>query len=762
VKQVLLYWEGQMLTNVAGDNTARLNGSAVVTGALIGGPAFFFRNAYSSAFRADITNLNLIQPGYNTLTVDDVSFTGITNGAGLLVIIEDASGPAVIEVRDGVDLAYFDFPEPRQSTVAQTYVFPPAPVERAATLTIFASSVAGTMDNARARRPESLEITVNGQTTTFPNELNSWDGDEWDTKTNSVIVPAGATTLTAQLFSRDDLNTGLQPSSLAWIASTLVLNAPDPDLIIEKQTNGADADDANDVDVPVLAPGSPVTWTYRITNTGSLPFTESEIVVTDDLVGPVTQIIERLGNADEVLAPGESWIYQATGTALDLATNPVGVTIVEGCSNGQTTPTLPTYRNIGTVVGTPTVGGDPILVSDPSHYCNNVLPAITIEKATNGEDADTPTGPLIPVGSPVTWTYVVTNTGSVTLTAVTVTDDQGVNVSCPQTVVAPGATMTCTATGIALAGQYANIGSVIGTPVTDAPPVTDDDPSHYFGYIPAAVGDKVFRDINPAGTTPEEIAGGNGLQDAGELGIDGVIVELYSSDNTLISTTVTANGGLYLFPNLPPGDYYLRFINGLGEGIWTTPNVGDNDAIDSDAAEPLSDPRGDARQTATFTLTPGETDLTWDAGLIGVGGAASATVGDRVWLDLNRNGLQDPGETGVTSVPVRLFTAEGTLVRETTTNDQGLYLFTGLNPGQYYVEFVLPDNFAVTEPNVGDNEEIDSDADPVTGRTAVFDLADFVTDLTWDMGLFQITTDLETEEEPQLQLLYLPFIRGNN
>ena len=59
------------------------------------------------------------------------------------------------------------------------------------------------------------------------------------------------------------------------------------------------------------------------------------------------------------------------------------------------------------------------------------LPDIDIEKATNGEDADTPTGPQIPVGGDVTWTYVVTNTGNVDLTNVTVVDDQGVAVQLP-------------------------------------------------------------------------------------------------------------------------------------------------------------------------------------------------------------------------------------------------------------------------------------------------------------------------------------------
>ena len=51
-----------------------------------------------------------------------------------------------------------------------------------------------------------------------------------------------------------------------------------------------------------------------------------------------------------------------------------------------------------------------------------MTPELTIEKATNTEDADLPTGPFIPVGGPVTWDYVVTNTGSADLTGLTVVD----------------------------------------------------------------------------------------------------------------------------------------------------------------------------------------------------------------------------------------------------------------------------------------------------------------------------------------------------
>ena len=83
---------------------------------------------------------------------------------------------------------------------------------------------------------------------------------------------------------------------------------------------------------------------------------------------------------------------------------------------------------------------DPKVVDDPKVTDDA---GISIEKSTNGFDADSPPGPPILVGDPVNWTYVVTNTGDVDLTAVVVTDDQGVAVSCPTDTLAPGESMTC-------------------------------------------------------------------------------------------------------------------------------------------------------------------------------------------------------------------------------------------------------------------------------------------------------------------------------
>jgi hypothetical protein len=138
-------------------------------------------------------------------------------------------------------------------------------------------------------------------------------------------------------------------------------------------------------------------------------------------------------------------------------------------------------------VGDP-VPGQPLKVFDQN--CRAVGPSVEIKKSTNGEDADNAPGPAISVGSPVTWRYVVTNTGTVPLTSVTVRDDRNVAVTCPGTTLAVEQSMTCTGSGVAVAGQYRNVGTVTAT--AGAATVTDDDASHYFGEVPGTVeGPKV-------------------------------------------------------------------------------------------------------------------------------------------------------------------------------------------------------------------------------------------------------------------------------
>ena len=121
-----------------------------------------------------------------------------------------------------------------------------------------------------------------------------------------------------------------------------------------------------------------------------------------------------------------------------------------------------------------------------------------IEKSTNGEDADNAPGPSILVGSPVTWRYVVTNTGTTSLTNVLVTNDRGVSVTCvSQSPFPAGQVMTCTGTGVAMLGQYRSVGKVTANSATGS--VDDSDPSHYLGVTatPPPTGEMTICHIPP-------------------------------------------------------------------------------------------------------------------------------------------------------------------------------------------------------------------------------------------------------------------------
>ncbi|HEX8991052.1 MAG TPA: SdrD B-like domain-containing protein [Anaerolineales bacterium] len=109
----------------------------------------------------------------------------------------------------------------------------------------------------------------------------------------------------------------------------------------------------------------------------------------------------------------------------------------------------------------------------------------------------------------------------------------------------------------------------------------------------------------------------------------------------------------------------------------------------------------------------------------------SATLlGNRVWLDANANGLQDPGERGVGGICVSLYDAGGSLLQRASTDSNGYYGFN-IHPGRYTVQFSRPHGYEFTSQDAG-NEMQDSDADPVSGRASV-DVS--VDDLSVDAGL---------------------------
>ncbi len=127
----------------------------------------------------------------------------------------------------------------------------------------------------------------------------------------------------------------------------------------------------------------------------------------------------------------------------------------------------------------------------------------------------------------------------------------------------------------------------------------------------------------------------------------------------------------------------------------------------------------------------------------GVTPPAPVSLGDKVWNDVNQNGIQDNGEAGITNVTVKLYNCLGVLVNTTTTDVNGIYHFNNVPAGDYYVEFTAPSGYVFSSQNQGSNDNIDSDVDPLTGKTACKTFAGGTNDNSNDAGLYYGAADLQ-------------------
>ncbi len=234
-------------------------------------------------------------------------------------------------------------------------------------------------------------------------------------------------------------------------------------------------------------------------------------------------------------------------------------------------------------------------------------------------------------------------------------------------------------------------GSTFNVILTGNLHVTDLDAGVYLGSSHiglASLGDVVWYDLN-----------GDGLQGPGEYGVQGVKVILYESDGiTAIDSTTTDPLGKYIFTSLEKGSYVIGFDN-LPTGVSFSPKHSDNLGINGDINSDINPQSG---KTDIILLSTSEDKMTVDGGLIPSIGTCG--LGNKVWFDLNQNGLQEPGEIGVQGISITLYTSSDSLLASTTTNANGEYYFLNLNPGTYQVKFGnLPEGYEFTTYNA-DNE----------------------------------------------------------
>lgn len=247
--------------------------------------------------------------------------------------------------------------------------------------------------------------------------------------------------------------------------------------------------DTDDADVPaVQMPGISLTksadelnydevgdiihYTLEAKNIGNV--TLHDVTITDAILGELV----FTPDSPAILAPGQT--LSASGehivTQADLDTGHF-------------------YNNAGTQGISPAPANEPVGDSANKDIPGISNPGISIVKTTNGGD-----GLFIPVDADVTWTYVLTNTGNVTLKNIIVTDsvlgDVGTNAS-----LAPDVSITMAMSGTAVAGLYQNTGTVVASPPAGSS-VTDSDDSSYFGAAPRILLVKTVQN-----TTTNVIAG---------------------------------------------------------------------------------------------------------------------------------------------------------------------------------------------------------------------------------------------------------------
>ncbi|WP_052760539.1 DUF11 domain-containing protein [Rhizobium sp. LC145] len=331
---------------------------------------------------------------------------------------------------------------------------------------------------------------------------------------------------------------------------------PDTVVVPPDQTPGLTTDKTgrlNDSDGDgLLDPGETITYSFLVRNTGAVTLTN--VTPNDSLL---TNAGISVTPGPQTLAPGGSVTFTATYT-------PTQAEIDAG-----------RVENTATSTGTPPSG--PPIESPPDTVVvpPDQVPGLRTDKTGTLNDLDG--DGLLDAGETITYSFVVTNTGAVTLTNVTPNDpllqEAGISVTPGPQTLAPGANATFTATYTPTqaevdTGRVVNTATSTGTPPSGPPTESPPDtvvvpPDQTSGLTTDKTG--VLNDLD-----------GDGLLDAGE---------------TISYTFVVRNTGAVTLTNVTPNDPLLT-----NAGISVTPGP-----------QTLA-PGGTATFTATYMPTQAEID----------------------------------------------------------------------------------------------------------------------------------------------------------
>ena len=225
---------------------------------------------------------------------------------------------------------------------------------------------------------------------------------------------------------------------------------------------------------------------------------------------------------------------------------------------------------------------------------------------------------------------------------------------------------------------------------------------------------------------------------------EGVTVRLLDADGNPVKdasgvdiTTKTDADGKYTFTRLPLGSYKVEVVPGEVKVDGADVNLADYKQTYGYGSSVTRDQVGQGK-----LVTPAPIELTAaapNATKIDFAFVKPVSVGNFVWFDANKDGIQDADEVGVAGVTVTmdgqldmdpLLDADGNLVKPVTTDANGKYVFTNLLPGSYGLTFTIPAGYSETVKKAGDDRAVDSD-----GAETWPVLKQGQDDMTVDLGL---------------------------